>query len=97
MLEQIDAKTFTLISTFVTAAVGGIKKAFPTWTNGKEEFLALVIPLVMVPAMKLGGMLKDVSWDNIPFWAFLTAMGGQFIHDYILNPIIKRKSDTAVK
>lgn len=85
-MESIDAKIFTLITGGTTAAVGILKKLFPTWMSGKEEGFAQLLPIVFTVCAKLGGLFKGTEWVD----AMLFAVGGGLLagvaHDKIVNP-----------
>lgn len=87
----MDAKIFGLIAVATLALVGAIKKAFPAWTDKKEEFLAVLLPVVLTAAAKLLGAFHDTSWVDALLWAFGAGVSSGVLHDYVLNPVIGSK------
>lgn len=79
-----------LVGAFALALVGAIKKAFPTWATGKEELLAIAIPLIVFPILKTTHTV-DVSWANLINAVLASTLGAGVAHDKIVNPLMARK------
>lgn len=90
-MDQIDAKVFALITLGVTTAVGTIKKLFPTWTDGKEEAIATVLPIVFIVLVKLFHGFERTGWVDAFAWALGGALAAGVAHDKIVNPLMKGK------
>lgn len=85
-----------LVAVFVTGIVGAIKKAFPGWTNGKEELLSLVFPILIFPILKCAHVI-DATWTTVVILILGGAVGAGILHDKVVNPLMARKkqpSDT---
>lgn len=80
------------MAAFTTAIVGAVKKAFPVWTPGKEELLAIAVPLVIVPIMKFVHVV-DLSWANVVVTILFSGAGAGILHDKIVNGLIKKKTE----
>ena len=81
------------VAAFTTAIVGAVKKAFPVWTPGKEELLAIVVPVIVVPILKFAHVV-DLSWANVVVTILFSGVGAGFLHDKFLNGLMRtRKSD----
>jgi hypothetical protein len=79
-----------LVAAFTTAVVGATKKAFPNWADGKEELLALVIPIIIVPVLKLTGVV-DLTWANAVVMILFGGAGAGVLHDKFVNPLLAGK------
>jgi len=94
-LNQWDLGTYVGLSAAVIGAIGGLKKLFPTWINGKEPVLGLVFSYVLGIATKLfiPGAYKDVNWVIFLLSLLVVVAGAKFGHDHLLNTVIKNKPD----
>jgi len=90
-MDQIDAKVFAMIALGVTTTIGAIKKFFPTWTKGKEEALAAVLPVAFILIAKAFHGFKDTGWVDAMAWALGGGLAAGVAHDKILNPLMKGK------
>lgn len=93
----MDLKVFALMTAVTTGLVGGLKKAFPTWVSGKEELLALVIPVAFVIVAKIAGTFHDTDWVDVLLVAVGSGVGSGIAHDKIVDPVIHSKSDGGTK
>lgn len=88
-MDEIAA--LALVATLTTAFVGAIKKAFPKWTDGKEELLALALPMIVFVVFKTTHVV-DLTWARV----VIDAVGGGLLagvaHDKIVNPIMAGKN-----
>lgn len=94
-MDAIDAKVFAMLSAFTAAVIGAVKKAFPKWTDGKEELLAVVIPLVLVTLLKIAGVFKETGWDSAVVAAIGMGLAAGIGHDKIVNPLMAGKKAPA--
>lgn len=90
-MNGIDAKVFVLIAVATTAVIGGLKKAFPTYIKGKEELIAVAIPVLFTIVGKIAGLFSETNWVDALIFAFGSGVGSGLIHDYAVNPLIKGK------
>ena len=96
-MQEIDAKVFAMLSAFTAAVVGAVKKAFPAWTNGKEELLAIVIPMALVVLLKLAGVFKGTGWDTAVVASIGMGLAAGLGHDKIVNPLMAGKKPQEAK
>lgn len=87
-MDQIQI--LALVAAFTTAVVGAVKKAFPVWASGKEELLSIVVPIVVVPVLKLAHVV-DLTWANVVIVILFSAVGAGVIHDKLVNPLLAGK------
>lgn len=87
----MDIKVFALITAVTTAVVGGVKKAFPVWTSGKEELLAVVLPVTFTIIAKISGLFHETSWVDALLVAVGSGVGSGLAHDYLVDPVIHGK------
>jgi hypothetical protein len=90
---QFDLTTYTGIAAVVIALIGGAKKLFKTWVDGKEPHLGLGITMILGIAAKLTvtGAFDKVTWMNHIVALLITAAGAKIGHDYFVNQIIAGK------
>lgn len=88
-MDQIDAKVFALITAGTTGAVGILKKLFPAFVGGKEEALAMVLPIMFTIVAKLAHAFTATSWVDALLFAVGGGIGAGLIHDYVVNPVVK--------
>lgn len=75
-----------------TAIVGALKKAWPTWMSGKEELFAMVVPIIVVPILKITHVTNaDMTWANVVVTILVTGLGAGVFHDKVVNPLMAGK------
>lgn len=92
-MEQIDEKVFTLISLGVLFTISALKRGFPTWIAGKEEFLAMVLPVAFTIIAKVLGAFKVTDWVTALIAAIGAGLAAQVLHDKVVNPVVKYRAD----
>lgn len=98
MFKESDLFSFAGLALLVPAIVGGIKKLWPKWIDGKEPTVALVITYVLGFTAKLtskGVAFPGVSWVGLAVGLLFVAMAATQVHDTMLNKIIHRNDDGA--
>lgn len=92
---DFDLSTFAGIAMAVMMAVQGLKKMFPAFMVGKEEGVAMLLPLVLGVISKLSGSFAELDWSNFVILLLLSGMTSQIAHDKMLNPLADamKKSD----
>ena len=88
-MEAIDAKVFAAIAGITVALVGALKRGFPTWVKGKEDFLSIIFPLLFIIAAKASGQFAGTEWTDAIIWACAAGPASGLIHDKVVNPVIK--------
>lgn len=96
-MDQIDAKVFALITAGTTGAVGILKKLFPAWVDGKEEALAMIMPILFTIIAKLAHAFAGTSWVDALLFAAGGGVGAGILHDYVVNPVVKGVSSSDKK
>lgn len=94
-MDSIDVKVFGLITAGVVFAVAVLKRAIPSWVEGKEEFLALVLPVAFTVVAKLLGAFKATDWIDALAWAIGAALAAGIAHDKLINPVVKYRAERA--
>ncbi|MGE5664696.1 MAG: hypothetical protein ACM31I_10235 [Deltaproteobacteria bacterium] len=90
---SFDVTTYTGIAAIVIALIGGAKKMFKTWVDGKEPHLGLAITMILgiVAKLAVAGAFDKVNWVNHVVALLITAAGAKIGHDYFVNQIIAGK------
>jgi hypothetical protein len=90
---QWDVATYFGLSAAVVGAIGALKKLFPTWIEGKEPHIGLVLSYVIGVSTKLfmPGAYEKVHWVPFLLSLLLVAAGAKFGHDYLVNKVIANK------
>lgn len=92
---QWDLVTYPGLVAAVIALVGGLKKLFPIWTDGREPLLGLVLSYVLGIGSKLTipGAFATVHWLVFILSLLLVAVGAKLGHDYFVNQIMRGRPD----
>lgn len=92
--SQWDLVTYPGLMFCVVAIIGGLKKLFPAWINGKEAYLGLFLSYVLGIAAKLTipNAFMKVHWVVFLVSLLFVAVGAKLGHDHFLNEIIKGQS-----
>jgi hypothetical protein len=83
-------QVLALVAVVTTAIVGALKKAWPTWMTGKEELFAIVVPIAVVPILKLTHV-SDLTWANVVITILFSGVGAGVLHDKLVNPLLAGK------
>lgn len=86
---EVDGMWASLVA--ATMAVVGFLKSKFDWVDGKEEFLALGVPVVLAAAAKLLGCTADFTmlpWKEMLVGSFVAGLVAQFGHDKVWNPVL---------
>lgn len=88
---QWDLVTYPGLMFAVVAIVGGIKKLFTTWAEGKEPYMGLILSYVLGIAARLTipGAFAKVHWVVFLVSLLFVAVGAKLGHDHLLNEVIK--------
>lgn len=98
-VSQWTLLTYPGISGVVIMLIGGLKKLFPTWINGKEPVLGLVFCILLGIAAKatMPGAFAGVLWVPHIVGLLISSFGAKMGHDYLLNQVIKGDTGDAEK
>lgn len=88
---QWDLVTYPGLMAAVVAIVGGLKKLFPAWIDGKEPIMGLALSYVLGISTKLFIPLAfaKVHWIVFLVSLLFVAVGAKLGHDHLLNEVIK--------
>lgn len=92
-MTQWDLVTYPGLSVAVIAVVGALKKLFPTWMDGKEPHLALILSYALGVSTKLfvPGAFEKIHWIVFLVSLIVVAAGAKWGHDNIVDRIIANK------
>ncbi|MEM3097482.1 MAG: hypothetical protein QXU32_02015 [Nitrososphaerales archaeon] len=82
---------FTGLIAATVAIIEFLKKKF-SWVDGKEDLLALVLPVAIAASAKVFNCTADFvqgSWSSVLIGSFVAGLIAQYSHDKILNPVLK--------
>jgi len=90
---QWDLVTYPGLMAAVVAVVGGLKKLFPGWIEGKEPHLGLALSYLLGVSTKLfvPGAFAKIHWIVFLVSLLFVAVGAKLGHDHLLNEVIKNK------
>lgn len=96
---QWDVATYFGLSAAVVGAIGALKKLFPSWIEGKEPHIGLVLSYVIGISTKvfMPGAYEKVHWVPFLLSLLLVAAGAKFGHDYLVNKVIANKPSSEEK
>jgi hypothetical protein len=88
---QWDMVTYPGLMAAVIAVVGGLKKLFPTWIDGKEPHLGLALSYILGISTKLfiPMAFAKVNWIVFLVSLLFVAVGAKLGHDHFVNEIVK--------
>lgn len=87
---EIDGMWLGLVAATM-ALVGFLKSKF-SWVDGKEEGLALVLPMLLAAAAKWAGCTAAfamLGWKPMLVGAAVAGLVAQYGHDKLLDPVLK--------
>lgn len=87
---EVDGMWLSLVA-LTMALVGFLKSKF-SWVDGKEEGLALALPVVLAAAAKWAGCtaaFAQLGWKPMLVGAAVAGLVAQFGHDKVLDPVLK--------
>lgn len=93
-LTQWDLVSYPGLIVAVVAIVGGLKKLYRSWVDGKEPLLALMFSFVLGVGAKLTipKAFEGVHWLVFLVTLFFVAIAAGSVHDRIVNPILANKA-----
>lgn len=91
---QWDLVTYPGLMAAVIGIVGGLKKLFPKWVDGKEPHLGLAFSYLLGISTKLfiPMAFAKVHWIVFLVSLLFVAVGAKLGHDHFLNEIVKNES-----
>ena len=87
---EVDGMWLGLVG--ATMGLIGFLKSKWAWIDGKEEGLALALPVVMAALAKFAGCTADfamLGWKPMLFGALAAGLVAQYGHDKVLEPVLK--------
>jgi hypothetical protein len=76
----------------MTVLVVEFLKSKVKWFNGKEAWMAVVLPLLLSISAKFGGCTSEFAqlpWGKLVLNALLVGVFAQVAHDKLYNPFVK--------
>jgi hypothetical protein len=94
-MNQWTLMTYPGISAVVVMMVGGVKKLWPKWVEGKEPTVSFALSLVLGIAAKLtmAGAYAGIQWLPHIVGLICASFGAKLIHDHLINDVIKGGDD----
>lgn len=87
---EVDGMWMSLV--VATMALVGFLKSKFKWVDGKEELLALVLPVALAAAAKGLGCTADftlLGWKPMLMGAAVAGLVAQYGHDKVWEPVLK--------
>lgn len=94
--KESDLWSFSGLALVVPMIVGGIKKLWAKWIDGKEPAVAFIVTYVIGFAAKLtmkGIAFPNVSWLGMILGLFFVALAAAQVHDTFINKVIHHEDD----
>lgn len=95
-----DLLSFGGLSMVVPMIVGGVKKLWKNWIDGKEPVIALALTYVLgisaklaAPDLAFGGQKGGMGWLVILVGLFFSWLGALSVHDNFVNKVMTSKAD----
>ena len=94
--KESDLWSFGGLAIVIPMLVGGLKKLWPAWIDGKEPTLAFVLTYALGIAGKLtmkAIAFPGVSWMGMILGLFFVSIASTQVHDVFLNKVVHRQDD----
>lgn len=95
--KESDLLSFAGLALLIPAMVGGIKKLWPKWIDGKEPAIVFILTYVLGFAAKLTAKavaFPGVSWLGLVIGLFFVALAAAQVHDTFIRKVIHKESDS---
>jgi hypothetical protein len=96
--KESDLFSLGGLAIVVPMIVGGLKKLWTSWIDGKEPLIAFIVTYVLGFAAKFTAKavaFQGLSWLGLVVGLFFVALAATQIHDTVINKIIKGKDDSS--
>lgn len=95
--KESDLLSFGGLALIIPMIVGGLKKLWPAWTDGKEPAIVFILAYGLGFAAKLTAKavaFPNVSWLGLVVGLFFVALAAAQVHDTFINKVIHKEDDT---
>lgn len=96
--KESDLWSFGGLALVIPMIVGGIKKLWTKWIDGKEPAIAFILTYAIGFAAKLtakGIAFPNVSWLGMVIGLFFVALAAAQVHDTFINKVIHQEDDVS--
>jgi hypothetical protein len=94
--KESDLWSFGGLALIIPMMVGGLKKLWPTWINGKEPALVFILAYGLGFAAKFTAKtvaFTGVSWLGLVVGLFFVGLAAAQVHDTFIRKVIHSESD----
>lgn len=98
--QESDLWSFGGLALVIPMMVGGLKKLWPTWIDGKEPAIVFILAYGMGFAAKLTARtvaFPNVSWLGLVIGLFFVALAAAQVHDTFIKKVIHPEEETEGK
>lgn len=95
--KEADLYSFGGLALVIPMIVGGLKKLFPAWIDGKEPAIVFILSYVIGITAKLSMKavaFPNVSWLGLLIGLFFVALAAAEVHDTFINKVIHKEDDS---
>jgi hypothetical protein len=94
--KESDLLSFGGLALLIPMLVGGLKKLWPIWIDGKEPALVFALTYGLGFAAKLTARavaFPGVSWLGLVIGLFFVALAAAQVHDTFIDKVIHKEDD----
>ena len=94
--KESDLWSFGGLALIIPMMVGGLKKLWPKWIDGKEPALVFILAYGLGFAAKLTAKavaFPNVSWLGMVIGLFFVALAAAATHDTFINKVIHHEDE----
>jgi len=92
--KESDLFSFGGLALILPMIIGGLKKLWPAWIDGKEPMLVFILAYALGIAAKLTAKavaFPNVSWLGLVVGLFFVALAAAQVHDTFVNKVIHQE------
>lgn len=92
--KESDLWSFGGLALIIPMLVGGLKKLWPAWIDGKEPTVGFVLTYALGFGAKLSMKtvaFPGVSWIGLMIGLFFVALAAGQVHDTFINKVMKKE------
>lgn len=96
--KESDLWSFGGLALIIPMMVGGLKKLWPAWIDGKEPALCFILAYGLGFSAKLTAKtvaFPNVSWLGMLLGLFFVALAAAATHDTFINKVIHQEDDSS--
>lgn len=94
--KESDLWSFGGLALIIPMMVGGLKKLWPKWIDGKEPALVFILAYGLGFAAKLTAKavaFPNVSWLGLVIGLFFVALASAQVHDTFIKKVIHHEEE----